>query len=174
MKKFDVTLYTDGSCLRNGDKNARGGWAAILTCKGKEKELSGATSGTKSNRMEMTAVIEGLSALKVPCKVTVVTDSKYVCNCATESEGWKSMGWKTKSGSTPANIDLIERLHEVSQKHEVIYQHIPGHKGHTYNERCDALARRCANSIQKAEQPEQSIQDAVAILTQRIKEIQND
>lgn len=137
MKKIE--MYTDGAC--SGNPGA-GGYACILVYAGREKVISGGEAMTTNNRMEMTAVIEGLSALKEPCRVTVTSDSKYVIDAITLGwvYSWKKNGWK-KSDKKPAlNVDLWEKLLELLDKHEVEFVWIKGHDGHDFNERCDALA----------------------------------
>lgn len=137
MKK--VEIYTDGACSGNPGK---GGWGAVLVYGGKEKELSGAEKDTTNNRMELTAVIEALGALKQPCNVVLTTDSKYVCDAINKGwvYSWKKNGWK-KSDKKPAlNVDLWEKLLPLLEKHNVEFVWVKGHNGHPYNERCDTLA----------------------------------
>ena len=138
-----VELYTDGAC--SGNPGA-GGWGAILVYLGFEKELSGGEAMTTNNRMELTAVIEGLSALKEPCDVTLTSDSKYVIDALAKgwAEGWKKRGW-VKSDKSPAlNPDLWERLLALTSIHRMTYVWVHGHRGHPYNERCDTLAVEAA------------------------------
>ncbi len=137
MKK--VEIYTDGACSGNPGP---GGWGAILIYNQKKKELSGAEKSTTNNRMEMTAVIEALRALKEPCTVTLTTDSKYVCDSINQRwvYAWKRNGWK-KSNKKPAlNIDLWEEMLDLLDIHDVTFCWVKGHNGHEYNERCDRLA----------------------------------
>lgn len=134
-----VYLYTDGAC--SGNPGA-GGWGAILRFGTIEKELSGGEPNTTNNRMELTAVIEGLSALKEPCEVTLTSDSKYVIDSVTKGwvYGWQKKGW-IKSDKKPAlNVDLWEKLLPLLEKHKVEFNWIKGHAGHAENERCDRLA----------------------------------
>lgn len=134
-----VYIYTDGAC--SGNPGA-GGWGAILRFNGVEKELCGGEAMTTNNRMELTAVIEGLSALKEPCEVTLTSDSKYVIDSITKGwvYGWKKKGW-IKSDKKPAlNVDLWEKLLVLLEKHKVEFLWIKGHAGHPENERCDRLA----------------------------------
>ena len=135
----DVTIYTDGAC--SGNPGA-GGWGTILTYNGREKELSGAEKQTTNNRMELTAVIEGLRALKEPCRVLIVTDSQYVVNGIEKgwAKSWKQNGWRKKDKKPALNPDLWDELLSLLDKHEVRFQWIRGHDGHPQNERCDALA----------------------------------
>ena len=140
----EVSLYTDGACRGNPGP---GGWGAILVCGGHEKELSGGESGTTNNRMELTACIEGLKALKRPCRVTLTTDSKYVCDGINLgwAKSWKARGW-IKSDKKPAlNPDLWERLLDLLDTHFVTFVWVKGHAGHPYNERCDRLATEQAD-----------------------------
>lgn len=137
MKK--VEIYTDGACSGNPGK---GGWGAVLVYGEKEKELSGAEKDTTNNRMELTAVIEALGALKQPCNVVLTTDSKYVCDAINKGwvYSWKKNGWK-KSDKKPAlNVDLWEMLLPLLEIHNVEFVWVKGHNGHPYNERCDNLA----------------------------------
>ena len=135
----EVMLFTDGACSGNPGP---GGWGAILRYAGTEKELSGGEPSTTNNRMELSVVIEGLSALKEPCAVTVVTDSKYVFDGVTKgwAAGWRSRGWVKKDGKPALNPDLWERLLELLAVHKVTFNWVKGHAGHPENERCDRLA----------------------------------
>ncbi len=137
MKK--VEIYTDGACSGNPGK---GGWGAVLVYNGTEKEISGAEYNTTNNRMELTAVIEALKALKVPCEVTVTTDSKYVCDAINQGwvYSWKKNGWKRGKNKPALNPDLWQTLLDELDKHKVEFIWVKGHNGHPYNERCDALA----------------------------------
>lgn len=135
----DVTIFTDGACSGNPGP---GGWGTILRFGEHEKVLSGGEAETTNNRMELSAVIAGLSALKEPCRVTIVTDSKYVSDAVTKgwAENWRKKGWK-RSGNAPAlNPDLWEKLLELLKVHEVNFVWVKGHDGHPENERCDKLA----------------------------------
>lgn len=138
--KHDVQIYTDGSCLGNPGP---GGWGAILRCNGTEKELSGGFSRTTNNRMEILAVLEGLSALKEPCAVDLYTDSQYVRNAVEKRwlANWQKNGWKTASKQPVKNRDLWERLLPLLKHHSVTFHWVRGHSGHAENERCDILAR---------------------------------
>jgi ribonuclease HI len=134
-----VDLFTDGACSGNPGP---GGWGAILRYNGKEKEFSGGENPTTNNRMELTAVIEGLSALKERCQVTVHTDSKYVMDGATKYlENWKKKNWKTADKKDVKNIDLWQKLDAALDGHHVSWEWVKGHAGHPENERADALAR---------------------------------
>ena len=137
MKK--VYLYTDGSCRRNPGP---GGWGAILRYNNKELEISGGAADTTNNRMELLAVIEGLSRLKEPCEVVLTSDSKYLVDAVNKkwAVGWRQKGWKKSDGKPALNIDLWERLLDLLDMHRVTLIWVKGHAGHPYNERCDRLA----------------------------------
>ena len=134
-----VEIYTDGACSGNPGP---GGWGAILRCDGREKEMSGGEAHTTNNRMELSGVINALSALKFPCKVKLTTDSKYVVDGVTKgwAQGWKKRGWKKSDGKPALNPDLWEKLLELLAVHDVEFCWIKGHAGHEENERCDRLA----------------------------------
>lgn len=135
----EVTIYTDGACSGNPGP---GGWGAILDYQGKRKELCGGDALTTNNRMELTAVIESLKALKEPCQVTVVTDSQYVSNGITLgwAKAWKANNWRKKDKKTALNPELWDELLTLTEKHTVTFNWIRGHVGHPENERCDELA----------------------------------
>ena len=137
MKHVDI--YTDGAC--SGNPGA-GGWGAVIVYKGIEKELSGGQAQTTNNRMELTAVIEALKALKEPCSVTLTSDSKYVVDGITKgwAESWRAKGWRKGDGKPALNPELWEELLELLRKHTVEFVWVKGHAGHPYNERCDKLA----------------------------------
>ena len=136
MKK--VCIYTDGACSGNPGP---GGWAAILRYNGHEKELSGGEAVTTNNRMELTAVISALEALREPCEVELWTDSQYIARAINEGwlAGWKRRGWKRKGGELK-NIELWQELDGLLARHKVNFNWLKGHDGHEFNERCDALA----------------------------------
>jgi ribonuclease HI len=135
-----VELYTDGACSGNPGP---GGWAAILVhpSSGSERELSGGERATTNNRMELTAVIEGLRALTRPSRVEIHSDSQYVLK-GLESwmDGWKKKGWKTASKQAVKNEDLWRILDELRGTHELSFHWVRGHAGHPMNERADELA----------------------------------
>ena len=134
-----VEIFTDGACLGNPGP---GGWGAILRYNGREKELSGGERVTTNNRMELTAAIKSLSALKEPCKVDLYSDSKYLVDGITKgwAVSWKKRGW-IKSNREPAlNPELWERLLSLLETHDVNLIWVKGHAGHRENERCDAMA----------------------------------
>ena len=137
-----VTLVTDGSCLGNPGP---GGWAAILRFGNSEKELWGSEPQTTNNRMEMTAVIEGLSSLKEPCRILVEIDSEYVKNGITKwMDAWKRRDWRTASKQPVKNTDLWLKLDGALSRHQVQWEWVKGHAWHADNNRCDELARQAA------------------------------
>lgn len=144
MKHVDI--YTDGACRGNPGP---GGWGAILVFAGVERELSGGEKSTTNNRMELTAAIEGLAALKEPCEVMLCTDSKYLYDAVKLgwAEGWKKRGWIKPDKKPALNPDLWERLLDLLKKHKVDLVWVKGHNGHSYNERCDALATEYADKF---------------------------
>ena len=134
-----VEIFTDGACSGNPGP---GGWGTILRFEGKEKELSGGEKNTTNNRMELTAVISGLKALKEPCKVRLVTDSKYVADGITKgwAESWQKNNWRKADKKPALNPDLWEQLLDLLKVHDVTIDWVKGHAGHIENERCDKLA----------------------------------
>lgn len=135
-----VVMYTDGACRGNPGP---GGWGVWLHYNGHEKELWGGAADTTNNRMELTAVIEGLTALKRPCKVELYTDSEYVRKGMTEwLAGWKQRGWKTAARKPVKNADLWQRLEQLAEGQQVEWHWVKGHSGDPGNERADALANR--------------------------------
>ena len=137
-----VVIYTDGACKGNPGP---GGWGALLAGGGTEKEIFGGEMGTTNNRMEMTAVIEALAALKKPCNVTLYLDSQYVLKGITEGiHGWKARGWRTAAKAPVKNVDLWQRLDAllVSSGHTIDWRWVRGHNGDPGNERADALANK--------------------------------
>ena len=135
----EVTLYTDGACSGNPGP---GGWGAILIYKDIRKEMSGGDKETTNNRMELTAAIEGLSALKEPCRVKLYSDSKYLIDGITKdwARGWRAKGWKKSDGKPALNVDLWEKVLELDEYHEIEYIWVKGHAGNPNNERCDRMA----------------------------------
>ncbi len=138
MLKY-VEIFTDGACSGNPGP---GGWGAVLRFEGREKELSGGERETTNNRMELTAVIKALSALKEPCRVKLVTDSKYVADGVTKgwAVSWQKNGWRKADKKPALNPDLWEKLLELLKIHDVTIEWVKGHAGHPENERCDELA----------------------------------
>nr|WP_321526508.1 ribonuclease HI [uncultured Cohaesibacter sp.] len=135
-----VTIYTDGACSGNPGP---GGWGALLTMGEHEKELCGGEAETTNNRMELTAAIEALNALRRPCEVDLFTDSQYVKGGITGwIYGWKKNGWKTAAKKPVKNAELWQALDEALRRHKVDWHWVKGHAGHDGNERADELARR--------------------------------
>ena len=134
-----VYLYTDGACSGNPGP---GGWCAVLKCGNAEKTISGGCPQTTNNRMELTAVIEGLRALKKSCKVICVTDSKYVCDAVDKKwlDSWQLKNWKKANGKPVLNPDLWQEFVKLSALHDVSFEWIKGHNGHPENEKCDSVA----------------------------------
>jgi ribonuclease HI len=140
-----VEMYTDGACKGNPGP---GGWGCLLRFKDAEKELCGGESETTNNRMELTAVIRGLEALKRSCSVRIVTDSQYVKQGMTQwIHNWRRNGWRTASKQPVKNRDLWEQLDALLNRHEVQWQWVKGHAGHPENERADALANQGIKAI---------------------------
>ena len=135
----EVEIFTDGACRGNPGP---GGWAAILRYRATERELSGFDPDTTNNRMEMTAAITGLEALKRPCRVRLYSDSQYLRDGITKwINGWKQRNWLTADKQPVKNVDLWQRLDAVAARHDVSWIWVRGHSGHPENERADALAR---------------------------------
>lgn len=141
----EVELYTDGACSGNP---GMGGYGIVLIYKGVQKEFSGFENETTNNRMELTAVIEGLRKLKESCKVTIYTDSAYVCNAFENGwiENWKANNWKTSNKKDVLNKDLWLNLIWELSKHEVKWVKVKGHSDNELNNLCDKLA---VNEIKK-------------------------
>jgi ribonuclease HI len=134
-----IDIYTDGACSGNPGP---GGWAAILRSGAHERELSGGEKTTTNNRMELTAVIRALEALKKPSEAVIHTDSRYVMDGATKwLKRWKAGGWKTADKKPVKNIELWQALEEAAARHKLHWRWVRGHSGHSENERADALAR---------------------------------
>ncbi len=134
-----IELFTDGACSGNPGP---GGWGVVLRYNGHEKELSGGEKNTTNNRMELTAAIEGLAALKEKCEVRLVTDSKYVADGITKgwAASWRKNNWRKADKKPALNPDLWERLLNLIAEHNVTIEWVKGHAGHPENERCDRLA----------------------------------
>lgn len=134
-----VVIFTDGACSGNPGP---GGWGVILTWNGVTRELKGGAADTTNNRMELTAAISALEALKRPCTVDLFTDSQYVKGGITGwIHGWKRNGWKTADKKPVKNVDLWQRLDAALAPHSVEWHWVKGHAGHDANERADELAR---------------------------------
>lgn len=142
MSLDEVVIYTDGACKGNPGP---GGWGAWLKSGATEKELFGGELATTNNRMELTAVIESLNALKRPCKVMLYLDSQYVRMGIMEwVRGWKLKGWRTSSGQPVKNVELWQRLDKLVQEggHQIEWRWVKGHSGDPGNERADMLANK--------------------------------
>ncbi len=141
-----VTIYTDGACRGNPGP---GGWGAVLVYGTFEKELSGGEAQTTNNRMELTAAIQGLSALKEPCRVALYSDSKYLVDAFVQhwTDGWKKSNFREGTRDAVKNSDLWRQLLALTDVHEVTFIWVKGHNGHAYNERCDRLATTVADAF---------------------------
>ena len=141
-----ITIYTDGACSGNPGP---GGWAAILMYKGEKKELSGGKKDTTNNIMEVTAVIEGLKALKYPCEVDLYSDSAYVINAFSKGwiYNWMKNNWKTSNKESVKNKELWEELYSLTKVHKVNFIKVKGHSDNEYNNRCDFLAREAISNL---------------------------
>jgi ribonuclease HI len=137
-----VEIATDGACKGNP---GRGGWGALIRMGDKEKELSGGEPMSTNNRMELMAAIQGLNALKRPCRVTLSTDSRYVMDGLTKwIKGWQKNGWKTADRKPVKNADLWQQLLDAAKPHRIEWVWVKGHAGHPDNERADKLASAAA------------------------------
>jgi ribonuclease HI len=149
MTEAHVEIYADGACKGNPGP---GGWGVLLRAGGREKEIFGGEALTTNNRMELTAVIEGLRSLKARSKVRVTTDSQYVQKGITVwLADWKRRGWKTSSKTPVKNADLWHELDELSAKHDIEWNWVRGHAGHPGNERADWLANLGVQSLDEAQ-----------------------
>lgn len=141
----DVEIYTDGACRGNPGP---GGWSALLISGGARRELSGAESATTNNRMELTAAIEALKALKRPVRATLHTDSKYVCTGIREwLPQWKRRGWRTADRKPVKNLDLWQQLDELNAGHRIDWKWVKGHAGNAGNECVDRLANAAIDEL---------------------------
>ncbi len=145
-QKKQVTLYTDGAC--SGNPGA-GGWGAILIYGEHRREFSGGEPQTTNNRMELTAVIEGLMKLKFPCRVDVYSDSAYTVNGFLQGwvYGWEKLGWKKADKKPVLNDDLWKQLLALTREHEVTFHKVKGHADNPLNNRCDELARGAIDEL---------------------------
>lgn len=135
-----VIIYTDGACSGNPGP---GGWAAILIANENKKEISGGMKNTTNNIMELTAILEGLKALKVQCEVEVYSDSAYSVNAFNQGwiYNWIKKGWKTADGSSVKNKEIWQKIYDLTKKHKVTFIKVKGHSDNELNNRCDELAR---------------------------------
>lgn len=142
-----VEIATDGACKGNPGP---GGWGVLIRMGARERELSGGEKLTTNNRMELMAAIEGLNALKRPCRVTLSTDSRYVMDGLTKwIHGWRKNGWKTADKKPVKNADLWQALLDAAAPHRVEWTWVKGHAGHPDNERADKLASDAAFAAMK-------------------------
>lgn len=153
MTQF-VEIFTDGACRGNPGP---GGWGVLLRFGGHEKTIHGAEINTTNNRMELTAAIMGLSALKRPCQIAFTTDSEYVRKGITEwLTQWKRRGWQTSSKTAVKNVDLWQSLDELAAKHQIEWHWVKGHSGHRENEIADQLANLAIDELQERQKAEQN------------------
>ncbi len=156
MSDKRVVVFTDGACSGNPGP---GGWGAILTFNGKEREMHGGEPLTTNNRMELMAAIQALEALTRPCEVELHTDSQYLRQGVTGwIHGWKRNGWKTADRKPVKNMELWQRLDEATHRHEIDWRWVKGHAGHEMNERADALARLGMNPFLKGRKADEAAQ----------------
>jgi len=155
QEKFEIDIYTDGACSGNPGV---GGWGVVITLNDFFKEFSGAEASTTNNRMELQAVIKGLSALKFSCDVNLYSDSAYVVNAFNQNwvKGWAANGWRNASGDAVKNRDLWEELIRLTNLHNVKFYKVKGHADNELNNRCDLLATTAIKEYVKAH-PELSI-----------------
>jgi len=146
-KKYNVTIYTDGACSGNP---GNGGWGAVLMSAGHKKEMSGWEKDTTNNRMELLAAIKALETLKKPCNVELYSDSAYLCNAFLLGwlESWIQKGWRGADKKPVKNVDLWQRLVELTTIHTVQFIKVKGHADNEYNNRCDKLATSAILEIQ--------------------------
>ena len=143
-----VQAYTDGACSGNPGP---GGWGVVLQFGDHERELKGGENDTTNNRMELTAAIEALKALKEPCEVALTTDSTYVKDGITQwLVNWKKNGWKTAARKPVKNQDLWQQLDDQASRHRIEWRWVKGHSGHPENERADALANRGMDDVRES------------------------
>lgn len=144
-----VEIFTDGACSGNPGP---GGWGALLRMGGHEKEIFGGEADTTNNRMELTAVIRALEALRRPVRARVHTDSQYVQKGISEwIHGWKKRGWRTADRQPVKNAELWRELDELASRHSIEWHWVKGHAGHPENERADALARRGIDAVREGQ-----------------------
>jgi ribonuclease HI len=147
MELSHVEIATDGACKGNPGP---GGWGAVIRAGRHEKEMASGEAETTNNRMELTAVIEALNALKRPCRVTLSTDSRYVMDGLTKwIHGWRRNGWKTAAKKPVKNADLWQALVAATERHRIEWVWVKGHAGHADNERADRLASDAATAARR-------------------------
>ncbi len=143
-----IEIYTDGACRGNPGP---GGWGALMRSGKHERELWGGEAHTTNNRMEMTAVIESLKALKQPSEVVLTTDSQYVRKGITEwIEGWKRKNWQTAARKPVKNVDLWKEIDDLASQHTIEWRWVKGHSGHAENEKVDDLANRGIDELKSS------------------------
>ncbi|QEP43418.1 ribonuclease HI [Ectothiorhodospiraceae bacterium BW-2] len=148
MSQNRVEIFTDGACRGNPGP---GGWGALLRYNGHERELYGAAAETTNNRMELLAAIQALEALNRPCAVSLTSDSRYLLQGIQEwLPGWKRRNWRNGAKQPVKNIDLWQRLDELTQSHQIEWHWVKGHAGHPENERADALANRAIDEMKRS------------------------
>ena len=149
----NVVIYTDGACSGNPGE---GGWGAILRYEGNEKELSGYEEETTNNRMELTAAVKALEALKEPCSVELYSDSSYLVNAFDKKwiDRWKLKGWINQSKDEVKNIDIWKKLDKLNQIHKIEWKKVKGHSDNEYNIRCDKLATEMIKNNRTAAEEE--------------------
>jgi len=146
MAADEIEMYADGACRGNPGP---GGWGVLLRAGGRERTLHGGEASTTNNRMELTAVIRGLEALKRRCRVQIYTDSQYVQKGITQwIHDWKRRGWRTADKKPVKNVDLWQRLDALAGDHAVTWHWVRGHAGHEGNERADALANQGVDEVE--------------------------
>ena len=147
VERKQVTMYTDGACTGNPGP---GGYGTVLIYGERRNELSAGYRLTTNNRMELTAVIEGLRKLRIPCDVTVFSDSKYVVDAVNEGwvKRWRANDWKRNKKESAVNADLWARLLNLTAEHNVEFRWVKGHSGDPENERCDQLAVQAAQQLE--------------------------
>ncbi|MGB9660865.1 MAG: ribonuclease HI [Moorellaceae bacterium] len=156
VARKQVTIYTDGACSGNPGP---GGWAAVLLYENHRKELWGAVPHTTNQRMELTAAIEALKALREPCRVKLYSDSAYLINAFRRGwiDRWQANGWRTSKREPVENQDLWRELLELTARHQVEWLKVTGHADSAENNRCDALAREAIAQLIKKEKKSESI-----------------
>jgi ribonuclease HI len=167
----EIQIWTDGACSPNP---GAGGWGAILKMGDREREISGSVPDSTNNQMEMLAALKALEQLKYACKVTLHTDSDYLCKGMQQDwvSKWENNNWETSSGTTPKNLDLWKQLREQDEKHEVEWVWVKGHSDNEYNNRCDELAVQARLELVKPSQ-EENEHKVLAVLKQALTRLRS-